>query len=240
MQNVQKKNPYKISILMPIYNGIEFLIDSVPSVVNQSNTNWELIIGINGHKPNSVVYKYAKEYCKQNEQIFVYDIPETKSKSQALNYMVEHHVKGTHVAILDVDDIWLPTKLEKQIPYLAEYDVVGTKCKYFGSMDNEVMIHVGDLETCNFTCVNPIINSSVIIKKELAWWNDIIIEDYDLFLRLWILGTKMYNVNDVLINHRIHSHSAFNSKRCECYIIHENIQKLKNQPRIILFSCETS
>ena len=37
-----------ISILIPLYNGIEFLEDSVNSVINQTYKNWELLIGING------------------------------------------------------------------------------------------------------------------------------------------------------------------------------------------------
>ena len=37
-----------VSILMPIYNGLEFLTDSVTSVINQTVDDWELLIGING------------------------------------------------------------------------------------------------------------------------------------------------------------------------------------------------
>ena len=37
-----------ISILMPFYNGREFLIESISSIINQSYKDWELIIGING------------------------------------------------------------------------------------------------------------------------------------------------------------------------------------------------
>jgi glycosyltransferase involved in cell wall biosynthesis len=45
-----------ISILMPIYNGIEFISDSIISIINQSFGEWELIIGVNGHPPMSQVY----------------------------------------------------------------------------------------------------------------------------------------------------------------------------------------
>ena len=38
-----------ISILMPIYNGIEYINESVSSVLDQTYGDWELIIGINGH-----------------------------------------------------------------------------------------------------------------------------------------------------------------------------------------------
>ena len=51
-----------ISILIPIYNGIEFIEESVSSVLNQTYDQWELLIGINGHPQNSDVYKIAKEY----------------------------------------------------------------------------------------------------------------------------------------------------------------------------------
>jgi glycosyltransferase involved in cell wall biosynthesis len=51
-----------ISILIPIYNGIEFIEESVSSVLNQTYDQWELLIGINGHPENSNIYKIAKEY----------------------------------------------------------------------------------------------------------------------------------------------------------------------------------
>ena len=48
-----------ISILMPIYNGIEFIEESVSSILQQTYANWELIIGINGHPENSSIYQIA-------------------------------------------------------------------------------------------------------------------------------------------------------------------------------------
>lgn len=49
-----------ISILMPIYNGVEFIDESVGSIISQTYTDWELLIGINGHPANSDVYQIAK------------------------------------------------------------------------------------------------------------------------------------------------------------------------------------
>ena len=62
-----------ISILIPIYNGIEFIHESVESVINQTYTDWELIIGINGHPQNSDIYKKAKEYENKSDKIKVFD-----------------------------------------------------------------------------------------------------------------------------------------------------------------------
>ena len=67
-----------ISILMPIYNGIEFINDSVESIINQTYTEWELIIGINGHSESSLVFKTAKIYEREYNNIRVYDFHNLK------------------------------------------------------------------------------------------------------------------------------------------------------------------
>ena len=58
-----------ISILIPVYNGIEYINESVTSVLDQSYENWELIIGVNGHEANSSVYQIAKDYEDLDERI---------------------------------------------------------------------------------------------------------------------------------------------------------------------------
>jgi hypothetical protein len=69
---------------------------------------------------------------------------------------------------------------------------------------------------------NPMINSSVIIRKELCyWWSDEDgIEDYGLWIRLRKQNKTFYNCPDVLVKHRIHKTSAFNSQN-------QDIEKLK-------------
>ena len=114
---------------MPIYNGIEFIEDSVPSVIFQTYKEWELIIGVNGHAPDSEVYKKAKKY--ESDKIHVHDLHEIKGKSNALNEMVKM-CKYDWVCILDVDDTWHNEKLEKQVPLMPAFDVIGTNCRYFG------------------------------------------------------------------------------------------------------------
>lgn len=46
-----------ISVIIPLYNGIEFLPQAIASVVNQTHIKWELIIGVNGYPPDSEVEK---------------------------------------------------------------------------------------------------------------------------------------------------------------------------------------
>jgi glycosyltransferase involved in cell wall biosynthesis len=203
-----------ISILMPIYNGIEFIEDSVSSIINQTFEHWELIIGINGHPPLSEVYFAAKQYELLNNKIKVLDLSDIKGKSNALNVMVQY-CKYDYVALLDVDDMWLPNKLMVQSHYLNDNDIIGTKCVYFGESSPTVPeIPEGDLSNFNFFFFNPMINSSAIIRKELCKWNPVWdgVEDYDLWLHLKKSGKQFYNCRDVLVKHRIHRASAFNAQ----------------------------
>ncbi len=206
-----------ISILMPIYNGIEFIDQSVLSIIDQTYTNWELIIAINGHPENSDTYKRAKEFCDTTnpEKIRVFDFYNIKGKSKTLNQMIKY-CTYYYIALLDVDDIWHKDKLKIQSEYLDKYDVIGSSCIYFGDMNGIVpKIPLGDISNFDFKQVNPIINSSVIIRKEFCHW-DISgidgVEDYDLWLRLRKHNKTFYNCKQILVKHRIHQTSAYNAK----------------------------
>ncbi len=200
-----------ISILMPIYNGIEFIDESIVSILNQTYNNWELLIGINGHIQNSEVYKIAKKY-EINKKIKVFDFYKIKGKSTTLNELIKF-CNYDYVAILDVDDIWIFNKLEIQSTFLNKYDIIGSKCIYFGDIEGIIPnIPIGNISNYNFSLQNPIINSSSIIKKSLCFWNENGIEDYDLWLRLRQNNNTFYNCSEILVKHRIHNNSAFNSK----------------------------
>ena len=199
---------------MPIYNGIEYINESVSSILEQTYDNWELLIGINGHPENSEIYKTAKAFEEKNSKIRVFDFYHIKGKSNTLNEMIKY-CKYDYVALLDVDDIWSPEKLEVQSFWINDYDIIGTKCVWFGDRPGIVpFIPDYDCSDYNFAIVNPIINSSVIIRKELCYWDSKFdgVEDYDLWIRLRKQNKKFYNCPQILVKHRIHNESAFNAK----------------------------
>jgi teichuronic acid biosynthesis glycosyltransferase TuaG len=203
-----------ISILMPIYNGIEFIDESVSSILTQTYGQWELLIGVNGHPENSDVYKIAKKYETINDKIRVYDFYKTKGKSNTLNEMIQF-CKYDYIALLDVDDVWYPQKLELQTKFLNYYDIVGSNCVWFGDRPGIVpKIPEGDISNFDFSTVNPIINSSCIIRKGLCYWNHNWngIEDYDLWIRLRKSNKLFFNCKEILVKHRIHNASAFNAQ----------------------------
>jgi glycosyltransferase involved in cell wall biosynthesis len=203
-----------ISILIPIYNGIEFIDESVNSVIHQFFTDWELLIGINGFPKNSETYKIAKKYetkCIKGK-IRVFDFHNLQGKSATLNELIKF-CSYDYIALLDVDDIWNCNKLFVQSDFLHKYDVIGSKCIWFGKTPGIIPeIPVGDISEYDFTLVNPIINSSSIIRKELCYWNEVVLDDYDLWLRIRKLNKKIYNCPEILVLHRIHNNSFYNSK----------------------------
>lgn len=198
---------------MPIYNGIEFINESVGSILSQTYLDWELIIGINGHPPESNIYKIAKQFENVSPKIKVYDFYSIKGKSNTLNHML-NYCKYDYIALLDVDDIWLSKKLELQSKHLNNYDVIGTNCIYFGDINGVVpKLPQNDISNFNFAEINPIINSSSIIRKQLCNWRHEFngVEDYDLWIRLRKQNKKIFNCSEILVKHRIHKQSSFNS-----------------------------
>jgi glycosyltransferase involved in cell wall biosynthesis len=214
-----------ISVLLPIYNGIEFINDSVSSILEQTYKDWELLIGINGHSPNSDVFKTAKQYELKDNRIKVFDLQNIKGKVKTLYKLLEYS-RYNWIALIDVDDIWLPNKLKRQLHYMNKYDVIGTNTHYFGESDNLPTLPYYDITAFNFVYYNPIINSSVLLKKELCNWDSNFegFEDYELWLRLWKNKKTFYNLPDILVRHRIHNSSSFNTKNYE-----QRIEQLKQK-----------
>ena len=198
-----------ISILMPIYNGAEYLRESLPSVVGQTFEQWELLIGVNGYPAGSTVYRKVALY--DSRKIRVFDLPDVKGKSQALNALVDK-ASFPFMCLLDVDDIWEVTKLEKQFPYMGSYGVVGTNARYFGERQDDPGIPTMEVGFEVFRRQNPIVNSSAMFRKTDAHWGDIKgVEDYDMWCRLAAAGRTFFNIPEMLVQHRVHKDSAFNT-----------------------------
>ncbi len=200
---------HNISILIPLYNGIEFIEECLNSVKSQSYKNWEVIIGINGHTKDDETYKIAKLYENEKIKVLLYD---TVGKANTLNKMVED-CSYDIICLLDIDDYWKPNKLEKQLNFIDTYDIVGTRTVYIinGKKINMNNIPIGEIN--EFILCNPIITSSMMLHKNDCKWEDTIYEDYDLVLRLASERKRFYNIAEHLTLHRIHKASFYNSNK---------------------------
>jgi glycosyltransferase involved in cell wall biosynthesis len=201
---------------MPIYNGIEFFQDSFPTVRRQTHTDWELLIGINGHSDASPILRVIEEVTKGDVRVRVF-VQTTTGKPDSLNDLMTH-VTTDWVALLDVDDIWAPTKVEEQVRILPtlhpDTAVVGTFCHYFGEYSGGPTVPSGYINPKLLATTNPIINSSSLTRREVCQWTGKYqgVDDYELWMKIALSGKKLYNIGKDLVGHRIHLQSAFNGK----------------------------
>lgn len=223
-----------VSILMPLYNGLEFLDESIPSVIAQTHKSWELLIGINGHQPhefNKILEKISK-YKDKRIKLFFFKF---KNKSKTLNALT-YKTKWENICLLDADDVWEPTKLEKQLPFMKRYDVVGTDCEYIGDVSGSPGLFLGRINRLMFSYQNPIVNSAVMIKRprcdNFFWdenWEGL--DDYNLWIDLLNVNKTFYNIPEVLVKIRIHNDSYFNHNNGEMNkkLLEEKIPKLTEE-----------
>lgn len=208
------ENDIGISVIIPLYNGIEFLEEAIQSVVDQTYSNWELIIGINGFEQNSPVEIEANiirdKFINEKNKIYVKHYI-TKGAPLTLNALAQD-ANNSWIAFLDADDYWEKTKLEKQVKYVDTYDVIGTHGKYVGNWNFLPSIPVNDISSHDIFKINPMLHSSILIKKELVQFEDHFVYDYNLWFKLFYEKKKFFNIAQVLLYHRVHNNSAFNNK----------------------------
>lgn len=106
-----------VSIIMPSYKCGQYIADSIKSIQKQTYQNWELIIvdDCSGDETVGIALDFKKEDNRiivlQNSQ----NIGAAVSRNTALR-----NAHGRWIAFLDSDDLWEPTKLEKQVRFMDE------------------------------------------------------------------------------------------------------------------------
>lgn len=129
----------KVSIIMPAYNSAQFIAESINSVLQQSWTNWELIIVDDCSTDNTV--KIANEFSSIDGRIVV--------EKNAMNLGPAHTrnagislATGQYLAFLDSDDIWYSNKLELQVNFMrhSQVDLIGTDYHIIDGENNRIGI----------------------------------------------------------------------------------------------------
>ena len=120
------ENNKLVSIIMPSYNTGKFIKESIESVLEQSYSNWELIIvdDCSSDNTDDIVAPYlvdSRIHYIKNEK----NSGAAVSRNRALR-----EAKGKWITFLDSDDLWHPQKLEKQIMFMVENDYKFTYTDY--------------------------------------------------------------------------------------------------------------
>lgn len=198
---------YKVSIVMPIYNGEKYIKDCIESVLNQTLKDFEFIIVDDGSTDNSI--NIIKSY---NDERIILIKKEHSGIVRTLNMGI-NAACGKYIARMDADDIMFPERLEVQYNFLEEnkeYDLVSNGIITFGQKD--LMFKYGPKEITlqdelngNKICHPCCMFRRESLKKLPFIYEELFqAEDYKLWLTALTHGWKIYSDSQILLKYRIH------------------------------------
>jgi glycosyltransferase involved in cell wall biosynthesis len=121
----------KVSVVIPAYNAIKYLPETVERVLKQTFTDFEVLIINDGSSDNIVAWTSGildprvKLISQQNQGV---SVARNTGIAQA---------QGEYIAFLDADDLWEPTKLEKQVHCLEHNQSIGLVHTWMAVIDQQ-------------------------------------------------------------------------------------------------------
>lgn len=195
---LERESKPLITIGIPFYRDAMYLRYAIQSVINQTYTNWELILIDDGSTDGSL--DIANSFRDSRIRV-VYD-GVNKGLPKRLNEIVTL-ANGDYVARMDADDIMAIDRIEKQVSFLLshpEIDVVG--CSAMVIDDKNCITHSVNQEGITGGFIHP------TIMARTQWFKDNPYDecqrrcqDYELWLRT-IDKSVFYNMTDPLLFYR--------------------------------------
>ena len=234
---VQKKNDDmnvdhpKVSIIMNCWNGAQYLREAMDSVFNQTFFDWEIVFWDNGSIDDSALI--AKSY---GPKVRYFRSDKTSTLGFARNKALSKCC-GEFIAILDVDDIWMPEKLEIQLKLFKENPDLGMTYSNTTFFNKNGKINdlfnfrqpqkgwvFGQLLEKNFISTETMIFKKSVLDKLAYAFDDryTIVMDYDLSLRI-AYSHEIDFISRPLSKWRMHSESETSRKK---YLVDRENQQM--------------
>lgn len=199
-----------ISVLLPVYNGEEYISEALTSILDQSNVDLEVVVINDGSTDSSseIIQKIKDERLR-------YFVQSNKGLAASLNFASSRAV-GCFLARQDQDDVSLPGRFERQMSFLQENPdvaMVGTWAEiWVGDMKSgRAHKHPIDDASIKFSLLfdNPFVHSSVMIRRSVleevgGYCEDKSRqppEDYELWSRI-ARQYRLANIPEVLMVYR--------------------------------------
>ena len=204
-----EKKQLLVSIVIPAYNAEKYIEKTIRSVLGQTYTNYEVIImdDCSSDKTYSIIQDLALE----DNRIKCYQNRENQGVAITRNNAIAR-CTGEYIALLDADDIWMETKLEKQVKLLQETKAQITYCSYgfINENDTEILRPFIVPATTNYksmlgksviSCSTALIERQVFEKYKFE--ADVYHEDYVLWLKILKDQMKAVGDSEVLAYYRL-------------------------------------
>ena len=185
-----------ISIIMPITHQVETsnIQLSIQSILNQTFTSYQIIIGIK----SSVIVDTS--YIKKNDMNITIIYINMESKYDIMTDLVAY-ASDDWVAFIEPGDRWYNSKLQTQWDFTERYDIIGSGCFYSGKQNGMPEITNCKVQADSFLYGCPMVNNTLLIKKDLCKWNARkydIHADFNMLYKLFTKGNVGYNVPEIL------------------------------------------
>ncbi|ARD86691.1 glycosyltransferase [Rickettsia bellii] len=115
----------KVSVIIPVYNRINWTIQSIESVLNQTHENFEVIV-INDGSTEDI--SELIKFCKKDKRI-QYFHKKNEGPASARNLGIKKS-SGKYIAFLDSDDLFFHNKLELQLKFMEENNFIFSHTSY--------------------------------------------------------------------------------------------------------------
>lgn len=236
-----------VSIIMPTYNSGQYIAESIESVLNQTERDWELEIIDDGSTDGTfeIVLPYIKKYPNIHYCYFTANRGPSAARTEAIR-----RAGGKYIAFLDSDDLWLPEKLKKQICFMRENDCPFS-CTAYSCMNETgdkkeyaiYPLHRTDYRKM-FIFSNPLGNLTVMYdQSKLGKYTVPEIRkrnDFALWLRILKDTPCCRGLQDVLAVYRKRSGSVSSNKRTLIgyhWYLYRNIEELSAFQSVICILC---
>ena len=207
-----------VSIITPTYNCAKFIARTLDSVQAQTYQNWEMIIIDDRSQDNTK--EIVEGYMKDDPRI-QYHLLDVNSGAAVARTTAMSLAKGSYMAFLDSDDIWMPDKLERQIRWMND-NGYAFSCTAYEQIDEDDNLLNRTIKTIKKTDYNrllldcPVGNSTVVYDVEKMGKFEVpnIRKRNDDALWLQMLKKEKYiwGMPDVLMKYRIRQYSISSNK----------------------------
>lgn len=222
-------NP-KVSIIIPVYNGANYLSEAIDSALAQTYKNIEIIVVNDGSSDGGATEKIAKTYGERIRYFW----KENGGVSSALNYGIKK-MTGEWFSWLSHDDLYLPKKIahsveqlnkqdkssrEKTIVYtdgqLIKFD--GTKIKSFHNYFKEERVYSGEEVAYAIACKGTLCGCCLLIHRSafeaVGFFDEKLRYSQDslMWYLLFLSGYGVYYSSHKDVSSRVHPQQVTNTR----------------------------
>ena len=196
-----------ISVLMGIYNCADTLEEAVQCIINQTYNNWELILCDDCSTDRTL--EIAKQLAEKDKRIIVIKNERNLTLAPTLNHCLQI-ARGKYIARMDGDDLCAEDRFEKELRFLEEnpeYALVSCQMNLFDKGGvYRVVTHMSKPQKRDFLFKSQFCHAGCMMNAEVlktlngycVGKNRQRVEDYDLWVRMYSLGYKGYNLAEPL------------------------------------------